>query len=115
MILAILIAMIVCFVITWIVIGANSSPFPQPIEDNHSYCKERMRQLEQEVIYWKGETRRNELFVRPRYHECLCPLFHPTENFEKKYYAVDKERQDLVDIITKGKKSAEDLTKNLSL
>lgn len=112
------IAIIVCFVITWIVIICNSeSYFPPTLPDfyGESWYKTKIRDLESENNYWKSHCRQLELMSKPHYHNCSCPHFTPCENFEKKYYAIDKERQDLIDIIIKGKKSAEKLIEDLDL
>lgn len=113
--IAIIITIVVCFIITWIVIGANSTPFIPPYDFGDSYWKAKLKELEEENLYWKSHVRQLQTMSRPRYHDCICPCFVPLENFEKKYYAVDKERQDLVDIITESRKSAEKLIEDLKL
>lgn len=104
-----------CFVVTWIiVIHCNSLPDSPSFIDRVNY-EEKIRSLENDLYFWRVQVNKLKQERGPMCHYCHCPNFELDHDYKTKYYAVDKERQDLVDIIVKGQKSAEQLAKELSL
>lgn len=109
----------IILIVTIVVCFACNAPDVKEV-CTHSYCNykeyDSLRRDNEHLRYvsklYEDEIKRYRLTP---IHSCLCPHFTPCENFEKKYYAVDKERQDLVDIILKGQKSAEQVLKDLNL
>lgn len=107
------ITIVICFIITWLVIDYNSNPSLTEIctykcskecenlRNENDYLREKLRQM---------DKARDFFFCK----NCQQPEsnFNP---YKERYYAVDKEKQDLVDIIVKSQKLAESLSKDLSL
>ena len=74
--------------------------------------EQEIRELSNQLSYWRNQTRHLEIMNHN--HDCRCRYFVPCDNFQKKYYAVDLEKQKLVDIITKSQVKAKDLLEDLN-
>ena len=109
--------LIVLFVITWIVIACNSPsdiPVPSLSMKPNFWELERLeievRKLSDQNMYLRTE---NEYMKKM--HMPSCCMYGHKCHCEPKIYMPSIKEQELANIITKGKKSAEQLAKDLNL
>jgi hypothetical protein len=123
-----MVALIVClgvilFVVTWIVIGANSNPFPAPPVlpswefDNYkvSHPETRITMLEMEnkrLNYIIENFNRDKRCFEEQYHaHCVwCG-----QNFYSKFYAKTPDEQKVADLLKSISSSSEEIAKKLDI
>lgn len=84
------------------------------VDTDRFFREDRIKDLENSLIYWKYEAQRLRN-TTPMCHTCFCPNFQLEHDYKTKYYAVDKDRQDLVDKLAKGEVIAKELLKEITL
>lgn len=121
MTIAIIVTLVILFVITWIVIAVNlTEPLPRCclncLHGGHKcmqfgeFCCDHygIGTLRKEIA-----DLRMEKIKLDRMYQAIQEDLRSTNR--ERYFAIDKERQDLVDIIIKSKKTAEELVRELDL